>query len=225
MSENICKYCDKKFKKLSTMAVHVCEPKRRHLAKDEKHVRLAYQTFVRFFELTQKNSKKTSYDDFTKSQFYNGFIKFGSFLSNTEPMYIDKFIDYVIKSGFRLDNWCKDALYDSYVVQLIKTESVTTALERSILHMQSWADDNNSDWNLYFDSVSTHRAVFDLKDGKISPWLLLNSPSGKRLLNLFADDQLTMLSVILDPVFWSSKFKSNPDDMMLVRDVVTGANL
>lgn len=225
MSENICKYCDKKFKKLSTMAVHVCEPKRRHLAKDEKHVRLAYQTFVRFFELTQKNSKKTSYDDFTKSQFYNGFIKFGSFLSNTEPMYIDKFIDYVIKSGFRLDNWCKDALYDSYVVQLIKTESVTTALERSILHMQSWADDNNSDWNLYFDSVSTHRAVFDLKDGKISPWLLLNSPSGKRLLNLFADDQLTMLSIILDPVFWSSKFKSNPDDMMLVRDVVTGANL
>ena len=52
-----CQYCNAKFTKEKTLAVHMCEQKRRFLQKDERRVQLGYQTFVRFYELCQKASK------------------------------------------------------------------------------------------------------------------------------------------------------------------------
>ena len=46
-----CQYCNAKFTKEKTLAVHMCEQKRRFLQKDERRVQLGYQTFVRFYEL------------------------------------------------------------------------------------------------------------------------------------------------------------------------------
>ena len=163
-----CKYCKKAFKQLSTIAVHVCEPKRRDMARNEKHVKLGYKAFVRFFELTDHVPIK-SYEEFAKSPFYNAFCKFGSFVSNTNPLYPSKFIDWVVRSGTKLDKWCDDKLYYAYVLQLIQTESVETALERGIIHMQSWATENKSEWVYYFKEVSIHRFLYDIQDGKISP--------------------------------------------------------
>jgi hypothetical protein len=208
-----------------TLAVHMCEQKRRYIARDEKHVHIGYQTFNRFFQLTQQLGANKSYDDFAHSPYYNAFVKFGSFVSNTDPLYPSKFIDWIVKSGVKLDHWCRDELYEKYVLDLIHTEGVETALERSLLHMQSWADDNNSLWNHYFKYVSTSRAVYDIKDGKVSPWIILNSSTGKEMLSTFRDDQLSAISNIIDPVVWVKKFKNSKFDLELVKQVVKESNL
>ena len=208
-----------------TLAVHICEQKRRYLAKDEKHVNIGYITFNKFFQLTQKLGQNKTYEEFARSPYYNAFVKFGSFVNNTNPLYPEKFIDYVIRSGVKLDHWCRDSLYETYVINLIHTESVETALERSVAHMQSWANDNNSVWNHYFRYVSTNRSVFDIKDGKVSPWLILNCASGKEMLANFRDDQLSAIGNIIDPQVWVKKFKNQKFDLELVRTVVKEANL
>jgi hypothetical protein len=203
----------------------MCEQKRRNLAKDEKHVSIGYQAYNKFFRLTQKSDKDKTYTEFAQSPYYNAFVKFGSFVSNVNPLYPEKFIDYVVRSGVKLDHWCRDELYEKYVINLIHTESVETALERSLLHMQSWANDNNSLWNHYFKYVSTNRAVYDIKDGKVSPWLVLNSPSGKEMLASFRDDQLSAVGSIIDPVIWIKIFKKKTFDVELVKQVVKEASL
>ena len=208
-----------------TLAVHICEQKRRYLAKDEKHVNIGYITFNKFFQLTQKLGHNKTYEEFARSPYYNAFVKFGSFVNNTNPLYPEKFIDYVIRSGVKLDHWCRDSLYEQYVINLIHTESVETALERSVAHMQSWANDNNSVWNHYFKYVSTNRSVFDIKDGKISPWLVLNCASGKEMLSNFRDDQLSAIGNIIDPQVWVKKFKNQKFDIDLVRRIVKESNL
>ena len=38
-----CNYCGKSFAKESTLAVHMCEQKRRYMQKDEKHVQLGFR--------------------------------------------------------------------------------------------------------------------------------------------------------------------------------------
>jgi uroporphyrinogen-III decarboxylase len=91
--------------------------------------------------------------------------------------------------------------------------------------MQSWANDNNSTWDHYFKYVSTNRATYDIKDGKISPWLLLNSSSGKQLLTSMSDEQLSSISNVIDPEVWVKKFKKQREDVALVKDVVKEANL
>jgi hypothetical protein len=220
-----CQYCSKKFMQEKTLAVHVCEQKRRALARNEKHVVLGYETFNQFYKRSQNFNGNKTYDEFARSSYYNAFVKFGSFISNVNPLYPDKFIDYVVTSGVRLDHWCRDELYEKYVVALIRSEGVETALERSIIHMQNWAEDNNAQWNHYFNYVSLNRATFDIKDGKVSPWLILNCASGKDMLKKLSDEQLTGIGNIIDLPFWLNKFKKLPADVVLVRQVAKESNL
>ena len=221
----ICQYCSHGFTKEKTLVVHVCEQKRRALAKTEKHVILGYDTYNRFYKRTQNAKIDKTYDEFARSPYYNAFVKFGSFVSNVNPLYPERFIDYVVTSGVKLDHWCRDELYDNYVVNLVKTETVETALQRSITHMMSWGDDNNAPWNHYFLYVSLSRATYDVKDGKISPWLVLNSKNGKDMLKKFNDEQLTAINVIMDVPFWLNKFKKLPADVELVKQVVKESNI
>ena len=203
----------------------MCEQKRRALAKTEKHVVMGYDTYNRFYRKTQGAKQDKTYEEFSKSPYYNAFIKFGSFVSNVNPLYPDRFIDYVVTSGVKLDHWCRDELYEKYVLDLIKVETVETALQRSIGHMMSWAETNKSQWNHYFHYVSLSRATFDIKDGKVSPWLILNCKSGKEMLSKFSDDQLASIGTTIDPQFWMNKFKKLPADVELVRQVVKESNL
>ena len=203
-----------------TLFVHVCEQKRRYLARTEKHVILGYDTFNRFYKMSQNFKGDKTYEEFARSPYYNAFVKFGSFVSNVNPLYPDKFINYVVTSGVKLDHWCRDELYDDYVVHLIKSEPVEVALERSISHMLSWANDNDAQFNHYFLYVSLSRACYDIRDGKISPWLVLNCTSGKEMLKKFNDEQLMAVNVVMDVPFWINKFKRSPNDVALVKDVV-----
>ena len=221
----ICQYCKHSFTKEKTLAVHVCEQKRRSLAKDEKHVRFGYDTYNRFYKKTQNAKGNKTYDEFARSPYYNAFVKFGSFVSNVNPLYPDRFMDYVVTSGVKLDHWCRDELYEKYVLDLIKTETVETALQRGLSHMMSWGEANEAEWNHYFLYVSLSRAMFDIKDGKISPWLVLNSSNGKAMLKKFNDEQLAAISNIIDLQFWMNKFKRLPADADLVKQIVKESNL
>lgn len=221
----VCKFCNKSFRKETTLISHVCENKRRHMAKNERHVKIGFYTFKRFYDLTHKKTQEKTYDDFTKSSFYNAFVKFGSFVSNISPLYTKHFIDWIIKSGVKLDNWCNQSLYEKYVLELIHTESVETALERSLKTMQSWADNNNSQWNHYFLYVSVNRLMYDIMDGKISPWLLLNCKSGKAALGKLLDEQLNQLSNIIDPIYWSKKFNQSKEDLIFISQIVKDSDL
>ena len=221
----VCQYCSSAYVKESTLTVHMCEQKRRHLAKDEKHVLLGYQTYVRFFQLTQKAKYTKTYEEFAKSPYYNAFVKFGSFLSNVKPLYPEKYVNYIVKSGVKLDDWCKESLYETYAVDLIMKEGVETALERSITTMMDWADENDSVWNHYFNYVSLNRAVWHIKDGKISPWLILNSKSGKDMLSKLNDEQLGMIYHIMNPEHWAMRFRKSPSDVELVKEVAKESNL
>ena len=221
----ICQFCNHGFTKEKTLTVHVCEQKRRSLAKGEKHVVLGFDAYNRFYKRTQNSKGQKLYEDFCRSPYYNAFVKFGSFVNNVNPLYPDLFIDYVITSGVKLDHWCKESLYEQYVLHLIKTESVETALQRSIKHMITWGENNNASWNHYFLYVSLNRAVFDIKDGKVSPWLILNTAHGKDMLKKFNDEQLEGISTIIDLPFWLQKFKKHPVDVDLVKQVVKEAQL
>jgi hypothetical protein len=91
--------------------------------------------------------------------------------------------------------------------------------------MLSWANDNSAQWNHYFNYVSLSRACYDIKDGKVSPWLILNSTSGKAMLQKFNDEQLVHIQNIIDPPFWVNKFKKLPADVELVKQVVKESNI
>ena len=203
----------------------MCEQKRRYLQKDERRVQLGFQTFVRFYELCQKATKTKTYEEFCKSPYYTAFVKFGSFISNVKPLYPNKYIDYVVTSGVKLDHWCREELYQKYAIDLILRERVETAMERSIKTMMDWADEKNAPWNDYFKYASLNRVVMDIKDGKVSPWLILNCKTGKAMMKRFNDEQLQIVYPIMDPSHWALRFKRLPADVEMVKEVTREAKL
>jgi hypothetical protein len=220
-----CGYCSKLFAKEKTLAVHICEQKRRWLSKDEKHVKMGLLTFQRFYEITQKSKQAKSFEEFSSSSFYTAFVKFGSFMVNTAPIYPERFIDFVIKSGVKLDHWCRDELYEQYIAELIKIEPADGAIQRSIMTMMEWADKNSASWEHYFAYVNLNRATHDIKEGLISPWMILNTKSGKEMLQRMNDEQLEIVGPIVDPQFWIKRFKALPADHDLVKDVIKEAKI
>lgn len=214
-----CVHCGKSFMKDKTLVAHMCERKRRALQRDEKRVQAGYMAFNRFWQLTQNAKKLKSYDDFADSSYYNAFVKFGSFINNVSPLYPDKFIDYVIKSGTKLDHWCRDALYEKYLYETLKTEPVESAVQRTLQTMMEWGDEQNAEFPHYFNYASLNRAVRDVKNGKISCWVLLNTVSGKDMLSKMSDDQLNMIAPAFDLPYWIKRFKELPADVALVKEI------
>jgi len=220
-----CEYCKKEFAKEKTLVVHVCEQKRRYLNKNEKHVQVGLLTFQKFYDFAQKGKTKKTFDDFVDSPYYSAFIKFGSFVVNTAPIYPERFIEYVIKSGVKLDHWCRDALYDSYVTELIKNEPADGAIQRTIQTEKDWAEKKSSQWEHYFGYVTLNRAAHDIKEGLISPWLVLNTKSGKDMLQRMNDEQLEIVGAVIDPQYWLRRFKTLPADVELVKDIIKEAKI
>jgi hypothetical protein len=140
-------------------------------------------------------------------------------------LYPEKYVDYVVTSGVKLDHWCREAMYEKYALELILNENVETALERSIMTMTEWADENDSVWNHYFNYVSLNRAVWHIKDGKVSPWLIMNCRTGREMLNKFTDEHLDMIYYVMNPQHWAKRFGRQPTDVQLVKDVARESGL
>ena len=208
-----------------TLVAHMCEQKRRVLQKDEKRVQMGFFAYNRFYQLTQNAKKQKSYSEFCKSAYYNAFVKFGSFVNNVNPLYPTKFIDYVIKSGVKLDHWCRDELYEQYLFETVKTEPVEAAVQRTLQTMMEWGDEHNANFAHYFNYVSLNKAVHDIVNGKISCWVLLNCNSGKDMAGKMNDEQLAMIAPAFDIKYWLKKFKEFPADVALVKEILTEAGV
>ena len=222
----VCEYCGTGYSKEKTLLVHMCEQKRRHLQHDEKRVQLGLYAFNQFYKLSAGATKDKTYDEFCKSSYYNAFVKFGSFISNVRPLYPERYIDYVVTSGIKIDDWCKNELYEKYALEFILKEDVSTALDRSVRTMLEWAEENPpAVWNHYFHHVSLNRAVWHIKDGKVSPWLILNCKSGKEMLAKFNDEQLEMIYPVIKPEHWAVRFSRQTHDVQLAREVARESKL
>jgi hypothetical protein len=220
-----CNHCGKSFMQEKTLVAHMCERKRRALQKDEKRVQAGYMAFNRFWTLAQGGKQKT-YEEFCDTSYYNAFVKFGSFVNNVNPIYPDKFVDYVIKSGVKLDHWCKDELYyDLYLPEMLKIEPVESAAQRSLATMIDWAEEKSAEFGHYFLYATTNRAVHDIRYGHISPWIVLNTKSGKELVQSMSDDQLDMIAPTFDIQFWLKKFRDVPADVALVHEICIEAGI
>ena len=88
--------------------------------------------------------------------------------------------------------------------------------------MMDWGDEKEALWSDY-RYASLNRVVMDTKDGKISPWLILNCKSGKEMMKRFNNEQLQIVYHI-DPN-WALRFKRPAADIEMVKEITKEARL
>jgi len=226
MSDDLtCKWCDKSFRTERTLAAHMCPRKRRWADRDMTHVRLAYRTFQMFYEMNTNSSKPKTMEDFIRSQYYEGFTKFGRSCIRNEYMDPEKFAEWLIREGKKLQDWNKDQMYNDYLLEFVKKEPGMRALERTITYFATWAEENDTDFNEYFRTVSTPRAVHDIRSAKVSPWVLHLSESGVELLGRMSNEQVEMIKPLIDTHFWVRVFMKSKEETDEVEAMCVQAGL
>ena len=223
-----CKYCKKEFKKESTLAAHLCEPKRRYQQQNETGVQLGFKAYLRFYELTQGSAKLKTYEDFVASPYYMAFVKFGRHLVAIRCINTGSFIDWLLKNNKKIDYWTKDTMYSEWMREYLKKENVKDALERALKEMQDLADEDSrleGKFNDYFRRANTNRVCQHIANGRISAWIVFNCASGVEFLETLNEEQLGMVIEWIDPDYWQRKFTDYMADTEWTKHILQQAGL
>lgn len=215
-----CRFCGKAFQKESTLVAHMCEPKRRILAENDRPNRIGYNAWLIFRKLMTPSAKKTpTYEDFTKNKYYTTFVKLGKRIVDLSIPEPDNFVKYLVMNSVKFSNWGKDFVYEMYIREMTKKETIQRAAERTVLLMQQWGMDQQQDWKKFWTSVSTTQALHWIRVGRLSPWVMLGTEQGKSLLNRFDQHQLQEATgyIELDP--WRIRIARNKDECIWMQQV------
>ena len=217
LSEHKCEFCGKEFKREQTLLAHACKQKLRDQERKSPDGQLAFAVYDKFYQQTQKKSR--TWEQFATSPYYNGFTKFAKYIRSMDVVNPMLFVDWVIKNNVKLENWGKDSTYERYLTQLLANESAATGIERTLHHMQEWAEQNSLTFEQYLYHASTNKIVHDIIGGRISPWLLYGTRTGQEVLAKFNDDQVHLIIRYIDPAVWYNKIKEETEQMEFVRTI------
>ena len=221
-----CKYCSKDFARESTLSSHMCERKRRMLAENERPNQIALQIWLKFLKFTTPNLKKQkTYEDFVSSRYYTSFVKFARHVIDLNPYDFEGFVDFVFRYGVKLDDWCKAYVYEAYIRENNKKETVDRAAERNIILMQNWAEQTGESWRSFFKKVNTNQAVHWIKTGRISPWVLYATKAGEVLVDRLNAEQVLIVAEYIEPKYWQFKVARQADDAKWIEQTFDGAGI
>jgi hypothetical protein len=223
-----CRYCNKDFRRESTLAAHSCEQKRRHQQQNETGVQWAYKAYIRFYETTQGSAKLKTYDDFSVSPYYIAFVKFGRYCVSIRAINFSSFTDWLLKNNKKLDYWCKDSLYEEWLFDYLKREAPQDALERALTEMQEYAENHTElcdGFRDYFRLGNGNRICQHIISGRISPWVIFNCTSGVEFLERLDEVQINSIIRYIDPDVWQKKFVDYLADAEWTKDILNKAGL
>jgi len=218
-----CQYCHKDFKSERTLLIHICEQKRRWNAKDEKGVTLGMHTYVKFYQYAQDRTKTRTFEDFATSPYYTAFVKFGNYCINTKCIKIDRYIDWIVSSGIKLDKWATDATYTQFLDTALRTENVNDALTRAVEYSLEWGEEKDMRPEDIMRYGSENRLCHAIITGKVSPWIVYQSVSGQEFLAKLSSEQMQMIWSVIDPDHWQPIFEKKVADVKYVEEMLDAA--
>jgi hypothetical protein len=222
-----CKYCEREFRKESTLAAHLCEPKRRWQQETETGVQFGLRAYLQFYEITQGSAQLKSYTDFVASPYYNAFVRFGRHLVAIRCINSNSYTAWLLKNNKKLDHWCRDKFYEEWLHEYVKKEAVQDALERGLKTMEEYAngDSGLASYSHYFKYGNHNRICHHITTGRTSPWIVFNCHSGIEFLESISAEHLAIVLPWIDPDYWNRKFKDYVADVEWCKHVLGEAGL
>lgn len=216
---HLCEFCKKRFAKLNTFLTHLCVKKQRYNDINQPGSRIGYSAYVKFIEITSKRTPDTQ-KEFINNNLYLPFTKFGNYAAALDPIYLDLYIEYLIRNEIKATDWVLENTYLLFVSRMLYTEPATSAVDRTITEMISWADKQVVPFHNFFWAISPDLAAPMIKHGKISPWVLYLSKTGNYLMERFTNAHASSIKRAVDPAKWAEKFKKQQKDVEYIKSLL-----
>jgi hypothetical protein len=189
--------------------------------KDKQGNRLGFQSWLEFYKKNSASKKQKTYEEFIRSAYYIAFVKFGSYCIDVNVLNVSRYIDWLLKNQIKIDSWCQDSNYTKFLVEYLRIEDPMDAIARSIettINMASVERVLSKDYLRYGNS---NKICYAITTGKLSPWILYHSASGKEFLDKLDESQIKMVIDYLNPELWAIKFKREPEKVDEVKSLLT----
>lgn len=219
----------------TSLAAHLCEPRRRIENRNTAEVKLGFQTYLRYWGVLNRvsgSSRVRSIEDFESDTNYKICVKFGRYCQESKVINPDAFAEYVIDRTLnpqpkaprlKIDQWPTDRVYTAFLTDYIYRESAGHALTRAVETMEDHRERSGSlaVWQDYLRFGPMNSIVRDVWAGRISGWVLFNCQEGRDLIfDKFNEDQLKNVWDLIDPEKWSRVFQRNPADREWMREML-----
>jgi hypothetical protein len=218
-----CEYCKKQFAKETSIAVHMCEPKRRYTGRDERGVQLGFQSYIHFYETAAGSARNKTFDTFIASAYYKAFVKFGRYCVDIRAINPPRFIKWLLKNNKKIDYWCSDKVYTEYLIEYLQIEAVDDALARAVEFGMDWAEKNSARPNDCLRYGNVNAMCYAVTTGRISSWVIYNSESGQQFLSSLDPTQVAMIWPYIDSDLWQKQFQSRAPDQEYAQQILTRA--
>ena len=220
-----CGFCKKSFRNEGTLIAHMCVKKRRSLEKDTIASRHGLQLYQRFYQFNSPTANTRTFEQFIDSKYYTAFVKLARHLMDLRPLDRDRFVDFLFHNQIKERDWCKDKVYEAYILDLLGKEPVSRGLERSIETMAKWAEKNGLEYNEFFIHVAPAEATHMIRMGKISPWVLYLADTSSALFERLSSEQAEIINGVINPDIWYVRFQKRNDDREYVLEILGEAGI
>jgi len=216
-----CDFCNRSFVRESTFMKHLCEYKHRWLNKDEAGNRIGFNTFLQFYKKNTASKKQKTYMDYIKSSYYTAFNKFGHYCVQANVINVTAYADHLLKEQISIDNWNSDKNYTDFLIRYLRLEDPFDAVERSV----KTCSDLSVDERIYPKDVlrygNRNKICYKITTGKISPWLLYQSVSGREFLEKLDEGQVKLILDYINPEQWALRFKKYPEEVENIKTLLS----
>lgn len=218
-----CEFCGRTFLRESTVFHHICETKRRWQDKDKKGNRIGFQSWLQFYTKNISTKKKREYMDFIKSSYYLAFVRFGIYCSEVNVINISRYIDWLLDNKIKIDVWTSDINYTKFLLSYLREENSMDAVARSIETMIDLSVIEKISARDILRYGNRNKICYMITTGKISPWVLYHSESGRKFLDGLDETQVKMIVDYINPELWAIKFKRDNETVQHVKGLLNEA--
>lgn len=217
-----CDHCGRAFRQESTLAVHVCEQKRRRQEQHTPAVRLAFHGFLEFYRIAQGTSRLKTPEDFIASPYYRAFVKWGHYCVNTRVIDPESFLKWLLDHNHRIDHWASDRRYEAYLLDHTRRESAELALARALETALDWSERTGNPDRDYLRYGNANAICHDITAGRVTAWVLYNCDSGQEFLASLTGEQIDMIWPWIDSDHWDQQFARFPADRAWISELLAG---
>ena len=218
-----CDFCNRNFVRESSFMKHLCEYKHRWLNKDEAGNRIGFNTYLQFYKKNTASKKQKTYMDYIKSAYYAAFTKFGHYCVDANVINVGKYVDYLLKEQISIDTWNSDKVYTDFLIRYLRQEDSQDAIARSIETCIEIASDEKIQTKDVLRYGNRNKICYKITTGKISPWMLYQSVSGRQFLDKLDEGQVKLILDYINPEQWALRFKKYPEVVETIKTLLTEA--
>ena len=221
-SDLICNYCNKSFKRETSFLNHICEQKRRFDNKNSIESIIAFEACNYWNRIAMGKRKDFEFSEFTKSNLYTTFIKFGIYVNSVNLKNWKEYLKWLTANNIPAFKWNKDSTYLKFKNEISKIETPERAVERFVIAAEEWAREQNHEvqWDEFWDKASIGVIINYVHNGKISPWIIFCSIRAQRFLHSLNDELMKEIFKDIDIDYWDKRIQKSNEDSTWIQKLI-----